>query len=79
LTFGIVSYKAGEQFWIHRAQGDDVISFREKPNKFHAREFIAKGNFYGAVECFALRGFVGRLCFQKYIEKSKWFGMYMEI
>jgi hypothetical protein len=53
VTFGC-TYKPGNGIWIHRAQRDDVISFR-KNQQVSARDFIAKEIFFGTAECFVLR------------------------
>lgn len=44
-TFGIVPTKPETGYGYIERKGDKVISFREKPNKEVAEEFIAKGNF----------------------------------
>jgi mannose-1-phosphate guanylyltransferase len=45
VTFGIVPTKPETGYGYIERQGDNVISFREKPNQVSARDFIAKGNF----------------------------------
>jgi mannose-1-phosphate guanylyltransferase len=45
VTFGIVPTKPETGYGYIERKGDDVISFREKPNQVTAREFIAKGTF----------------------------------
>jgi len=45
VTFGIVPTKPETGYGYIERQDDYVISFREKPNKDNAQEFIAKGNF----------------------------------
>ncbi|MFT5253947.1 MAG: mannose-1-phosphate guanylyltransferase, partial [Flavobacteriales bacterium] len=45
VTFGIVATKPETGYGYIERKGDDVISFREKPNQVSARDFIAKGNF----------------------------------
>ncbi|MDX6182196.1 mannose-1-phosphate guanylyltransferase [Flavobacterium sp. Fl-77] len=45
VTFGIVPTKPETGYGYIEAKGDNVVSFREKPNKVTAKEFIAKGNF----------------------------------
>jgi mannose-1-phosphate guanylyltransferase len=45
VTFGIVPTKPETGYGYIERKGDDVISFREKPNQVSARDFIAKGNF----------------------------------
>ena len=45
VTFGIVPTKPETGYGYIEHEGDQVISFREKPNQVTARDFIAKGNF----------------------------------
>jgi len=45
VTFGIIPTKPETGYGYIEAEGDNVISFREKPNETTAKEFIAKGNF----------------------------------
>ncbi|WP_367757254.1 mannose-1-phosphate guanylyltransferase [Flavobacterium sp. WC2430] len=45
VTFGIVPTKPEIGYGYIERKGDDVISFREKPNQVTAAAFIAKGNF----------------------------------
>jgi mannose-1-phosphate guanylyltransferase len=45
VTFGIVPTKPETGYGYIERSGDDVISFREKPNQAAARDFITKGNF----------------------------------
>jgi mannose-1-phosphate guanylyltransferase len=45
VTFGIVPTKPETGYGYIERSGDDVISFREKPNQAAARDFIANGNF----------------------------------
>jgi mannose-1-phosphate guanylyltransferase len=45
ITFGVIPTKPETGYGYIEAEGDDVISFREKPNETTAKEFIAKGNF----------------------------------
>lgn len=45
VTFGIIPTKPETGYGYIERKGDDVLSFREKPNLITAREFIAKGNF----------------------------------
>ncbi|MFV5688857.1 mannose-1-phosphate guanylyltransferase [Flavobacterium sp. ZT3R25] len=45
VTFGIIPTKPETGYGYIERKGDDVISFREKPNKVTATDFIAKGNF----------------------------------
>lgn len=45
VTFGILPTKPETGYGYIERKGDDVISFREKPNQVTATDFIAKGNF----------------------------------
>lgn len=45
VTFGIVPTKPETGYGYIERKGDNVVSFREKPNKVTATDFIAKGNF----------------------------------
>jgi mannose-1-phosphate guanylyltransferase len=45
VTFGIVPTKPEIGYGYIERRGDDVLSFREKPNQVTAKDFIAKGNF----------------------------------
>ncbi|MNY01039.1 Alginate biosynthesis protein AlgA [compost metagenome] len=45
VTFGVIPTKPETGYGYIEAKGDNVISFREKPNETTAKEFIAKGNF----------------------------------
>ena len=45
VTFGIVPTKPETGYGYIERLGDDVISFREKPNKVSAKDFIKNGNF----------------------------------
>lgn len=45
VTFGVIPIKPETGYGYIEAEGDNVISFREKPNETTAKEFIAKGNF----------------------------------
>jgi mannose-1-phosphate guanylyltransferase len=45
VTFGIVPTKPEIGYGYIERKGDDVVSFREKPNQVTAIDFIAKGNF----------------------------------
>ncbi|MET3028198.1 mannose-1-phosphate guanylyltransferase [Flavobacterium sp. UW10123] len=45
VTFGVVPTKPETGYGYIEAKGDNVVSFREKPNETTAKEFIAKGNF----------------------------------
>jgi mannose-1-phosphate guanylyltransferase len=45
VTFGIIPTKPETGYGYIERKGEDVLSFREKPNKVSARDFIEKGNF----------------------------------
>ncbi|MBF4492916.1 mannose-1-phosphate guanylyltransferase [Flavobacterium sp. MR2016-29] len=45
VTFGIIPTKPETGYGYIESKGDKVISFREKPNKTTAKEFISRGNF----------------------------------
>jgi mannose-1-phosphate guanylyltransferase len=45
VTFGIIPTKPETGYGYIERKEDNVISFREKPNKVTATDFIAKGNF----------------------------------
>lgn len=45
VTFGIVPTKPETGYGYIEYKNDDVVSFREKPNKVTAKEFISKGDF----------------------------------
>ncbi|WP_286968664.1 mannose-1-phosphate guanylyltransferase [Flavobacterium sp. UBA4854] len=45
VTFGVIPTKPETGYGYIEAKGDNVVSFREKPNETTAKEFIAKGNF----------------------------------
>jgi len=45
VTFGIIPTKPETGYGYIEALGDNVISFREKPNETTAKEFMARGNF----------------------------------
>ena len=45
VTFGIVPTKPETGYGYIERKGDNVISFREKPNQVTATDFIEKGNF----------------------------------
>jgi mannose-1-phosphate guanylyltransferase len=45
VTFGIIPTKPETGYGYIESKGDRVISFREKPNKTTAKEFISRGNF----------------------------------
>ena len=45
VTFGVIPTKPETGYGYIERNGDDVISFREKPNQVTATDFIEKGNF----------------------------------
>ncbi|SHM19559.1 mannose-1-phosphate guanylyltransferase [Flavobacterium chilense] len=45
ITFGIIPTKPETGYGYIESKGDKVISFREKPNKTTAKDFISRGNF----------------------------------
>jgi mannose-1-phosphate guanylyltransferase len=45
VTFGIMPTKPETGYGYIERKGDDVVSFREKPNKVTATDFISRGNF----------------------------------
>ncbi|MFV8341111.1 mannose-1-phosphate guanylyltransferase [Flavobacterium sp. XS2P39] len=45
VTFGIIPTKPETGYGYIERKGDNVLSFREKPNQVTATDFIAKGNF----------------------------------
>ncbi|OXA92173.1 mannose-1-phosphate guanylyltransferase [Flavobacterium hercynium] len=45
VTFGIIPTKPETGYGYIESKGDNVISFREKPNETTAKDFIARGNF----------------------------------
>ncbi len=45
VTFGIIPTKPETGYGYIESKGDRVVSFREKPNKTTAKEFISRGNF----------------------------------
>ena len=75
VTFGIVPTKPEIGYGYIERKGDDVISFREKPNQVTAKDFIAKGNFLwnSGMFCFKASVFLEELqLFQPDVyEKSK--------
>ncbi|WP_026706982.1 mannose-1-phosphate guanylyltransferase [Flavobacterium frigidarium] len=66
VTFGIIPTKPEIGYGYIEKKGDDVISFREKPNQVTAADFIAKGNFLwnSGMFCFKANVFLEEL--QKY-------------
>jgi mannose-1-phosphate guanylyltransferase len=75
VTFGIVPTKPETGYGYIERKGDDVISFREKPNQVSARDFIAKGNFLwnSGMFCFKAGVFLEelKLFHPEVYEKSK--------
>ncbi|MBU2060989.1 MAG: mannose-1-phosphate guanylyltransferase [Bacteroidetes bacterium] len=69
VTFGIIPTKPEIGYGYIERKGDDVISFREKPNQVTAVDFIAKGNFLwnSGMFCFKANVFLEEL--QKYAPK----------
>lgn len=63
VTFGIFPTKPETGYGYIERKGDDVISFREKPNQVSARDFIAKGNFLwnSGMFCFKASVFLDEL------------------
>ncbi|TRX04445.1 mannose-1-phosphate guanylyltransferase [Flavobacterium gawalongense] len=63
VTFGIVPTKPETGYGYIERKGDDVISFREKPNKVSATDFIANGNFLwnSGMFCFKVGVFLDEL------------------
>lgn len=45
VTFGIIPTKPETGYGYIESKGDEVLSFREKPNETTAKEFISRGNF----------------------------------
>lgn len=75
VTFGIVPTKPEIGYGYIERNGEDVISFREKPNQVTAADFIAKGNFLwnSGMFCFKASIFLEelKLYAPKVYEKSK--------
>lgn len=75
VTFGIIPTKPETGYGYIERKGEDVLSFREKPNKVSARDFIEKGNFLwnSGMFCFKACVFLEELkLFQPEVyEKSK--------
>lgn len=75
VTFGIIPTKPETGYGYIERKGDNVLSFREKPNQVTATDFIEKGNFLwnSGMFCFKASVFLEEL--QKYTpevyEKSK--------
>ncbi|MBS7255443.1 mannose-1-phosphate guanylyltransferase [Flavobacterium branchiicola] len=45
VTFGVIPTKPETGYGYIESKGDQVISFREKPNETTAKDFISRGNF----------------------------------
>ncbi|MFV8346768.1 mannose-1-phosphate guanylyltransferase [Flavobacterium sp. ZB4P13] len=75
VTFGIIPTKPETGYGYIERKGDDVVSFREKPNQVSARDFIAKGNFLwnSGMFCFKAGVFLEelKLFHPEVYEKSK--------
>ncbi len=75
VTFGIVPTKPETGYGYIERLGDDVISFREKPNKVSAKDFIKNGNFLwnSGMFCFKASVFLQELQLYNAVvyEKSK--------
>lgn len=75
VTFGLKPSKPETGFGYIQIKGNEVLSFREKPNLETAKEFIEAGNFYwnSGMFCFKVNVFLDEL--RKYepevYEKSK--------
>ena len=63
VTFGIVPTKPETGYGYIERKGDNVISFREKPNQVSARDYIAKSNFLwnSGMFCFKANVFLEEL------------------
>jgi len=63
VTFGIVPTKPEVGYGYIERKGDNVISFREKPNQDTAKEFISRGNFLwnSGMFCFKAGVFLAEL------------------
>lgn len=63
VTFGLVPLKPETGFGYIEHDGNEVISFREKPSKALAEEFISKGNFLwnSGIFCFAAGVYLSEL------------------
>ncbi|EON77508.1 Mannose-1-phosphate guanylyltransferase (GDP) [Lunatimonas lonarensis] len=63
VTFGLVPTKPETGFGYIEHKGNEVISFREKPNKVQAEEFISQGNFLwnSGMFCFSSGVFLAEL------------------
>jgi mannose-1-phosphate guanylyltransferase len=63
VTFGIKPKSAETAYGYIEAAGSEVISFKEKPDKNQAEEFIKRDNFYwnSGMFCFAARTYLDAL------------------
>ena len=63
VTFGIIPTRPEIGYGYIELEGDDVLSFREKPSQELAREFITKGNFLwnSGMFCFKANVFLEEL------------------
>ncbi|MGM1057010.1 MAG: mannose-1-phosphate guanylyltransferase [Bacteroidota bacterium] len=75
VTFGVNPTKPETGYGYIEAEGNNVISFREKPDKQTAQDFIEKGNFYWNSGMFCFRAGVFLEELKKYapevFQKSK--------
>ena len=58
VTFGIIPTKPETGYGYIERKGNDVVSFREKPNQVMAKEFIVRGNFLWNSGMFCFRAAV---------------------
>jgi mannose-1-phosphate guanylyltransferase len=63
VTFGLYPSRPETGFGYIEADGEDVLSFREKPDKVTAESFLEKGNFYwnSGMFCFKAGVFLDEL------------------
>lgn len=63
VTFGLVPCRAETGFGYIQVKGNDVVSFREKPNLETAQEFLKRGDFLwnSGMFCFKAKTFLGEL------------------
>ncbi|MFH6987172.1 mannose-1-phosphate guanylyltransferase [Flavobacterium collinsii] len=75
VTFGIIPTKPETGYGYIESKGDEVVSFREKPNETTAKNFIARGNFLWNSGMFCFKAGILLEELQKYqpdvFEKSK--------
>ena len=75
VTFGVNPTKPETGYGYIEAEGNKVLSFREKPDKETAQDFIEKGNFYWNSGMFCFRAGIFLEELQKYapevFQKSK--------